>query len=176
MPAPDDIELLRDYAIRGSEAAFETIVSRRVRFVYAAALRQVRDPHMAEEVTQAVFIILAQKAGSIREKTILTGWLFKTTRFVALAQTRALARRRQYEQEAHLQTESNDTSRDALWEQVSPSSMAALRISARRIARLCCCDFLRTKVLRKSAARSAREKIPPECASIARWKSCANIL
>src|ERR1017187_7749993 len=100
MQAMDDMALLREYATRNSEAAFETLVSRRVGFVYSAALRQVRDPHLAEEVTQAVFIILAQKAGRISEKAILTGWLFRTTRFAALAQTRAAIKRQQREQEA----------------------------------------------------------------------------
>ena len=83
------------YAKSSSEAAFETLVSRHVRLVYLAALRQMRDPHLAEEVTQAVFIILAQKAGRISDRTVLSGWLFKTTRWVALAQSRSSAIRRQ---------------------------------------------------------------------------------
>ena len=95
----DDMALLREYATSNSEAAFETLVSRRVGFVYSAALRQVRDAHLAEEVTQAVFIILAQKAGRISDQTILAGWLFRTTRFAALAQMRADAKRRRREQE-----------------------------------------------------------------------------
>jgi RNA polymerase sigma factor (sigma-70 family) len=120
MQAMDDMALLREYAVRNSEAAFETLVSRRVNFVYSAALRQVRDPLMAEEVTQAVFIILAQKAGRISDKTILTGWLFKTTRFAALAQMRAAARRQRHEQEAQMQTELQPTAPDLFWEQMSP--------------------------------------------------------
>jgi DNA-directed RNA polymerase specialized sigma24 family protein len=62
MQSMDDMTLLREYATRNSEAAFETLVARRVNPVYSAALRQVRNPHLAEEVTQAVFIILAQKS------------------------------------------------------------------------------------------------------------------
>jgi|GEM_PF-1044549 len=116
----DDMALLREYAARNSEAAFETLVSRRVNFVYSAALRQVRDPHLAEEITQAVFIILAQKAGRISGKTILAGWLFKTTRFAALAQIRADAKRRRREQEAQMQTELQPTAPDLFWEQMSP--------------------------------------------------------
>jgi len=116
----DDMTLLRQYAAQHSEAAFEILVSRRVRFVYSAALRQVRNPHLAEEITQAVFIILAKKAGTIRDETVLTGWLFKTTRFAAMAQSRAAVRRRQHEQEAQLQSEIQSAATDPLWEQMSP--------------------------------------------------------
>src|SRR5882757_1355704 len=115
----DDLTLLREYATRDSEAAFAELVSRRLNFVYSAALRQVRDPHLAEEITQAVFIILAQKAGKISDKTILAGWLFKTTRYAAIAQTRTAALRQQREQEAHMQTELQSAAPDPLWEQMS---------------------------------------------------------
>lgn len=120
MQAIDDMVLLREYATRNSETAFETLVSRYVRLVYSAAFRQVRDAHLAEEVTQAVFIILAQKAGKIHGKTILSGWLFKTTRFVGLAHARAAARRHQYETEAQLEAEIHPPEPDALWEKMSP--------------------------------------------------------
>jgi len=102
MQTTDDLALLREYAARGSEAAFEALVSRRVGFVYSCALRQVRDPHLAEEITQAVFILLAQKAGRLRDGTVLTGWLFQTTRFTALAHLRAAAKRKLREQEAQM--------------------------------------------------------------------------
>ncbi len=120
MQAMDDMALLREYATNNSEAAFETLVSQRIGFVYSAALRQVRDPHLAEEITQAVFIILAQKAGRISDKTILTGWLFRTTRFAVLAQMRADAKRRRREREANMQSEIQPTAPDLFWEQMSP--------------------------------------------------------
>jgi RNA polymerase sigma factor (sigma-70 family) len=120
MQAMADLALLREYAARNFEAAFETLAARRAGFVYSAALRQVRNPHLAEEVTQAVFIILAKKAGKIRDGTVLSGWLFKTIRFAAMAQTREAARRRQYEQEAQMQCETQPNAPSVLWEQISP--------------------------------------------------------
>ena len=120
----DDMALLREYAGHDSEVAFETLVSRRIGFVYSAALRQVRDPHLAGEITQAVFIILAQKAGKISDKTILTGWLFKTTRFAALAQIRAKLKRSlrtaTIEKEFQMQSEFQSAANDEIWNQMSP--------------------------------------------------------
>ena len=116
----DDLGLLREYAANHSEMAFAELVSRRVGFVHSAALRQVRDPHLAEEITQAVFIILAQKAGRISDKTIMAGWLFRTTRFAALAQMRAAERRHRYEQEAQMQSELQPTAADEFWQLISP--------------------------------------------------------
>ena len=120
----DDLALLREYAANNSETAFEELVSRRVGFVYSSALRQVRDPHLAEEITQAVFIILAQKAGRISDKTILTGWLFKTTRFAALAQMRAEMKRSlrtaTIKKEFQMQSEIQSAATDEIWNQMSP--------------------------------------------------------
>jgi RNA polymerase sigma factor (sigma-70 family) len=135
MQAMDDMALLREYASQRSDDAFAELVSRRIHFVYSAALRQVGDPYLAEEVTQAVFIILAQKAGKISDKTILTGWLFRTTRFAALAQRRAEAKRRQRELEACMQNELESSATDEAWDQIAPlldDSLARLGESDRR--------------------------------------------
>ena len=69
----DDMGLVREYAACQSEQVFETLVSRHVGLVHAAALRQVGNPHLAEEITQTVFTILARKASSLNQKVILPG-------------------------------------------------------------------------------------------------------
>jgi DNA-directed RNA polymerase specialized sigma24 family protein len=75
----DDITLLREYAQNHSEEAFAALVSRHLNMVYSVALRQVRDTHLAEEITQAVFIILGRKADKLQRHAVLSGWLCRTT-------------------------------------------------------------------------------------------------
>src|SRR5258707_7889113 len=100
----DDLTLLREFAASHSEAAFATLVSRHVNLVFSVALRQVRDPHLAEEITQAVFIILARKGASLGPKTILPGWLCRTARYASADALKIQHRRQVREQVAHMQS------------------------------------------------------------------------
>ena len=79
----NDEELLSAYADRHSEEAFEVLVERHLALVYSAAVRQIQNLDLAEEVTQAVFVILAEKARMMKGRTVLAGWLCRTTHFVA---------------------------------------------------------------------------------------------
>jgi RNA polymerase sigma factor (sigma-70 family) len=115
----DDLNLLRDYARNNSEAAFAALVTRHVNLVYSVALRQVRDAHLAEEITQAVFIILARKADSLGDQTILPGWLCRTARYASANALTIQRRRHQREQEAHMQSILNEPENET-WPHIAP--------------------------------------------------------
>ncbi len=119
MHSLDDARLLSAYATQRSEEAFATLVQRHLSLVYSSALRQVRDPHLAEEIAQTVFIILARKAGSLSQETVLAGWLCRTARFAACNALKAGHRRHDREQEAYMNSLLNEPEPD-VWPQVAP--------------------------------------------------------
>src|SRR5215470_6665238 len=121
----DDSVLLKEYVERGSEGAFAALVARHVNKVYSIALRHTRNPHQAEEITQAVFVILAQKSRGLSRRVILSGWLCRTARMTAVTLIRSEIRRARREQEAFMQTESNETESDT-WPQIAPLLDAAM--------------------------------------------------
>ena len=92
MHEESDIQLLRDYAEDGNEAAFRELVTRHTDLVYSAALRQVFSPDLAGDIAQSVFTDLARKAHPVAEKLqgkgSLAGWLHRGTRYAALSQLR----------------------------------------------------------------------------------------
>jgi RNA polymerase sigma factor (sigma-70 family) len=116
----DELRLLREYAAQRSEAAFEALVARHIDLVYSAAWRRTRDASISEEVTQVVFIILARKAASLGPKTVLSGWLYRTTLYVAADALRSQRRRQLREQEAYMQAIPDEASTQQAWKELSP--------------------------------------------------------
>jgi len=118
----DDMALVREYAATQSEPAFAELVSRHLDLVYSAALRQVGDSHLAQDVAQSVFIILARKARTLGESTILPAWLYRTTRHAAFDALKARRRRLQREQEAFMQSTQDEThtTEAGTWVQLAP--------------------------------------------------------
>lgn len=148
MDGPDDMSLLRQYVEQHSESAFAALVNRHLNTVYGTALRHTRNPHQAEEISHAVFVILARKAASLRPGVILAGWLHETARLTSLTLLRSERRRIQREQEALVQSETSQNE-SHLWSQIEPqldTALSSLRESDRNAV-----------LLRYFAGKSMRE-------------------
>jgi len=121
-----DQDLLRDYVAGGDEVAFGERVARHADMVYGAAVRQVGRSGLADEVTQAVFILLMRKAARLPEGVVLAAWLHKATRYTALNAIKRENRRRKHERRAAemaadaRRSEPATTASAALWKQLSP--------------------------------------------------------
>ena len=121
-----DSQLLGDWAETRSEPAFAELVRRHVDFVYSAALRMVCDSHLAQDVTQSVFVALAKGAGQLADRRVLSGWLHRTAQNIAAQTVRTDVRRRAREQEAAAMNQLLATEPEAPWELIGPHLDAAL--------------------------------------------------
>ena len=121
-----DQQLLRDYAETRSEAAFAELVLRHVDLVYSAATRMVRDVHLAEDVTQNVFVAFARDARELADRPVLSGWLHRTTQNIAAQMVRTDVRRRAREQESVAMNELLFAETEATWQQIAPQLDIAL--------------------------------------------------
>jgi RNA polymerase sigma factor (sigma-70 family) len=141
-PTPSDHDLLRRWHDQRDQAAFTQVAERYVNFVFATARRLTRDRHLAEDVAQAVFLILSRKAGRIRDGTVLSNWLFVTTRYAAANAIKAQVRRRKHQKRLIAMTDpnttnvsddpANDSSSNLDWEAVGPVLDSALAGLGRR--------------------------------------------
>lgn len=123
----DDRDLLRRYVRERSEAAMSALVERHMPMVYAVARREVESDTIAEDVAQAVFVILAKKARHIADTRSLGSWLFTVTRYAASNARRGERRRREGETrvvDAMKREMSYDAS--AVWDAVYPELNNAL--------------------------------------------------
>src|SRR5262245_46322789 len=117
-----DWELVQEYAKSRSETAFAELVRRHLDWVYSVALRKVGQTQLAEEAAQSVFVLLARKAGSLRSGTILGGWLFRTTCFVASRALRAEQRQKNREEivSSMNPAATSPDPNEVAWEQLAP--------------------------------------------------------
>jgi len=118
----DDAELLSRYAAEQSEAAFAEFTRRHVDLVHSAALRLVNgDIHAAQDVTQQVFTEVARQAKRLARHPALVGWLYTTTRLMALRMNRTEQRRQAREQEANMMNQLlRDDTPPADWNRLQP--------------------------------------------------------
>ena len=76
-------ELIRQYAEDGNQEAFAELVQRHIGWVAAAARRLTHGHHaLADDISQAVFIVLGAQSQTACRDTVLANWLFVTTQFI----------------------------------------------------------------------------------------------
>lgn len=116
-----DSQLLSTWLARREETAFRALVERHGRFVHSVASRACQDEAQAADVSQLVFILLAQKAGSLTSRTSIAGWMHLTTVRQAqnvLAKSRREARKLQHFQ-THMETP-HTPDPTASWQEIRP--------------------------------------------------------
>jgi RNA polymerase sigma factor (sigma-70 family) len=97
-----DRKLLERFTARGEpadEAAFAAMVERHAPMVLGVCRQLLGDHHHAEDAFQAVFLVLARQARSIRDPDLLGAWLYGVALRTARTSRIRIARRRRTEEE-----------------------------------------------------------------------------
>jgi RNA polymerase sigma factor (sigma-70 family) len=92
-----DRNLLEMYVSRHDELAFTALLERHGPMVQRVCHEILADHHDAQDAFQATFLVLAQAAGSIRQRDSLASWLYGVALRVAAGARAARARRREHE-------------------------------------------------------------------------------
>ncbi|HEV3386775.1 MAG TPA: sigma-70 family RNA polymerase sigma factor [Gemmata sp.] len=95
-----DCELLKLFVETDDQMAFATVVNRHGAMVFGVCQRILHTQQDAEDVCQAVFLILSNKAKTLRWRESVANWLYTTARMVALNARRTLVRRTKRENSA----------------------------------------------------------------------------
>ena len=155
-----DAELLGAWRGRGDRAAMDELIRRHIHFVYGAARRQVRDASHAEDVTQAVFMLLIHKSPRITSDAAVAVWLHRATRYAAANARRMLQRQAERERRAakpDVQPMTSDES-EAYRELLPVLDDAIERLPARDRSGVVMCFFQRRTYRQIGAAMGITEE------------------
>ncbi len=81
--ARTDAELLTSYLDRNDESAFEALLLRHTPAVRVTCRSWLRSQADIDDAAQATFLVLVQRARSIRDRAALGGWLYRVAENVA---------------------------------------------------------------------------------------------
>src|SRR4051794_18816930 len=88
-----DRQLLQHFLAQRDEAAFGNLVQRHGATVWGVCRRLLRQEQDAEDAFQAVFLVLARKAASIRKGEAVGSWLYGVAYRTALKARKSTTRR-----------------------------------------------------------------------------------
>ena len=115
-----DIELLNQHR-NGSEAAFADLVRRHLTWVYGLVRRRLRDSHLADDVAQAVFILLHRKSPQFTTDRAMMSWLYKTACYASDSAARGERRRQHRETKVAMEhPEAAQNSETPEWLELAP--------------------------------------------------------
>jgi DNA-directed RNA polymerase specialized sigma24 family protein len=99
---PSDRDLLARFTRGGDRAALRELIERHSGMVYSVCLRMLGDARVAEEASQAVFLVLIRKARTRlhHSSPTLAGWLMHAAYLSAKAALHAAPRKATQEQES----------------------------------------------------------------------------
>ena len=114
----DERELLKRYAETGDEKAFAQLVDRYGSWLFSAARRRLGDEHLAEDVTQAVFMMLMRQARRLGRYRYVSGWMFLALGYCVKRAKRQQERLVRREKEAASMRK--EAVEEAAWEEIAP--------------------------------------------------------
>jgi RNA polymerase sigma factor (sigma-70 family) len=114
-----DRELVERWVASKDAAAFETLVWRHGAMVLGTCRRLLPDEHDAEDAFQATFLLFLRKAGAIRTRDCVAGWLYRVAYRVALRARLSVLRQRAEPMASVVEPPATSTP-DPLWSELRP--------------------------------------------------------
>jgi RNA polymerase sigma factor (sigma-70 family) len=115
-----DGRLLGEYVRAGDAAAFEALVRRHGPMVLGVCRRIVRDPHLADDAFQAVWLVLARKASAVRPREHVGNWLYGVAYHCALKARRSANRWKSREKQVTAMPHPEAPRPPVVWSDLAP--------------------------------------------------------